>query len=220
MMDIHTHILPGVDDGMQTYEIALDALKYQLKRGISHVVLTPHVNNAAQKVSSKAYPERFEAFQTQVSKDLPEMTLYLGYEVRYSSVINIDYEEFIFQGFNKKYLLIEFSTKSMDSIHDVIYDLTVKGFTPIIAHIERYLYLEMEEVVLMKSYGAQIQINSGAILGLDGKVIRKQALKYLKMGLVDYIASDCHNMDKRKPNLAEALKKVPKDFKMKELEGK
>jgi len=219
MMDIHTHILPGVDDGMQTYEIALDALKYQFKSGISHVVLTPHVNNAAQKVSSKEYQARFSAFKTQVAKDLPEMTLYLGHEVRYSPVKKIDYEEFVFQGFNKKYLLIEFSTKTIDPIHDVVYDLTVKGFTPIIAHIERYLYLEMEEVAHMKSYGAQIQINSGAILGIDGRVIRKQALKYLKMDLVDYIASDCHNMDNRKPNLAEALKKVPKDFKMKELEG-
>lgn len=220
MMDIHTHILPGVDDGMQTYEIALDALKYQLKSGISHVVLTPHVNNAAQKVSSKEYFSRFNDFRTQVAKDLPEMNLYLGHEVRYSPVKNIEYEEYIFQGFNNKYLLIEFSTRTSDPIHDVIYDLTVKGFTPIIAHIERYLYLEMEEVILMKSYGAQIQINSGAILGFDGKVIRKQALKYFKLGLVDYVASDCHNMDNRKPNLVEALKKVPKDFKMKELEGK
>jgi len=220
MMDIHTHILPGVDDGMQTYEIALEALKYQFKSGISHVVLTPHVNNAAQKVSSKEYLSRFNAFKAQVANDLPEMTLYLGHEVRYSPVKHIDYEEFVFQGFSKKYLLIEFSTKTTDPIHDVIYDLTVKGFTPIIAHIERYLYLEMEEVIRIKSYGAQIQINSGAILGIDGKVIRKRALKYLKMDLVDYIASDCHNMDNRKPNLVEALKKVPKDFKMKQLEGK
>lgn len=218
MMDMHTHILPGVDDGIQTYEMALEALKYQLKTGISHVVLTPHVNNAAQKVSSTEYLTRFNTFKDKVSTDLPQMTLYLGHEVRYSPVKTLDYEAFIFQGFKQKYLLVEFSTRTIDPIHDVIYDLIVKGFTPIIAHIERYAYLEMEEVVLMKSYGAQIQINSGAILGLDGKVYKKQALKYLKTGLVDYIASDCHNMDSRKPNLAEALKKVPKDFKMKVLE--
>ena len=218
MMDIHTHILPGVDDGVQTYDVALEALKYQLNSGVSHVVLTPHVNNVVQKVSSKEFLARFNDFKDKIKNDLPEMNLYLGHEVRYHLHKPVDYGMYVFQGFKKKYLLIEFSPINPDPIHDVIYDLTAKGFTPIIAHIERYFYLEMDDVVRMKSYGALIQVNSGAILGLDPKQYNKQAKRYMKSGLVDIVASDCHNMENRKPNLMESLEKAPKDFKMKELE--
>lgn len=218
MMDIHTHILPGVDDGVQTYEEALKVLEYQLNTGVNKVVITPHVHNSAQKVSSKLYEELFNKLKTQVAIDLPEMTLYLGYEVKYNRFKNVDYETLIFQGFKKKYILVEFSLQSKDPILEVIYNLVAKELTPIIAHIERYTYLKMDEVERLKSYGALIQINSSAILGLDGKVYKKIAHQYLKAGLVDIIASDCHNLDTRKPNLIEGFKKAPKDFKMKELE--
>jgi len=217
MMDIHTHILPGVDDGVQTYEVALEALKYQLNSGVKHVVLTPHVNNVVQKVSSKEFLARFEALKQAIQKDLPKINLYLGHEVRYQEHKPVDYEKYIFQGFKHKYLLIEFSPNSPDPIHDVIYDLTAKGFIPIIAHIERYSYLEVDDIMRMKSYGAIMQVNSGAILGIDRKPYCKLAKRYMKLGIVDIIASDCHNMDNRKPNLVESLKKVPKDFKMKVL---
>ena|SRR5690554_2052699 len=218
MIDIHTHILPGVDDGVQTYDVALDALKYQLNSGVNHVVLTPHVNNVVQKVSSKEFLARFNAFKAQVATDLPKMHLYLGHEVRYHEHKPVDYENFIFQGFKQKYILIEFSPTSPDPVLDIIYNLTAKGFIPIIAHIERYSYLEPLDVHQLKSYGAIIQVNSGAVLGIDRKPYCKLAKKYLKLGLVDIIASDCHNMENRKPNLMESLEKAPKDFKMKELE--
>src|SRR5690554_2307065 len=208
MMDIHTHILPGVDDGVNTYEEALEVLKYQLNSGVNKVVLTPHVNNSAQKVSSKTYANRFEIFKERILKDLPEIELYLGYEVKYAPFKETDYESLIFQGFKQKYLLIEFSVRGKEPVVDVIYNLIAKGITPIIAHIERYSYLEMEDVRRIKSYGALTQINSGAILGSDGKVYKKQANRYLKAGLIDFIASDCHNLEDRMPNLIKGLKKA------------
>lgn len=218
MMDIHTHILPGVDDGVQTYEEALAVLKHQLQSGVNKVVITPHVHNSSQKVSSKEYVKLFYDLKKRVEVDLPEMTLYLGYEVKFNQEKSKEYHNFVFQGFKEKYLLIEFSVQNKERIHDIVYNLVAKGFTPIIAHIERYLYLDMFDVERIRSLGAIIQVNSGAILGLDGKQFKKQAKKYFKKGFVDIIASDCHNLECRKPNLMEALKKAPKDFKMKVLE--
>lgn len=218
MMDIHTHILPGVDDGVQSYEEALAVLKAQRDSGITQVVITPHVHSVAQKVSSKTYQERFEALKKQIAIDLPEMTLYLGFELRHHQFKKVNYADYVFQGFKKPYILMEFSWSKPDNITEVIYDLVAKGFVPIVAHIERYDYLSLEEVKRIKSYGAIIQINSGAVLGLDPKRYNRLAHKYLKEGLVDIIASDCHNMDTRRPNLVEALQKAPKGFKNTELE--
>ncbi len=217
-MDIHTHILPGVDDGAKTKEEALEMLKLQIKSGITKVVLTPHVNNNVQKVSSKRYEDLFNEFSKYVYDNLEGIKLYLGYEVKYNPMRHTNYEEYIFKGFKHKYILIEFSTNHEEPITEVVYNLLRKGFIPIVAHAERYLYLKFDDVKQLKEDGALIQINSGALLGNDGRVYKKQAYKFLKHQFIDFIASDTHNMHDRKPNLALALKKFAKNFQMKTLE--
>ena len=218
MMDMHTHILPGVDDGAKTFEEALKMLQLQYEQGIHKVVLTPHVQNKVQRVSSKEYLDRFKMFEKDVSNIMPDIKLYLGAEVLYDPFKKTNYDAYVFKGFSKKYLLIEFSTVIEDPITDVLYDLVAKGYQPIVAHIERYPYLTDDDVRRIKDDGSYIQVNSGAVLGTDGRHYKKRAHHYLKLGLVDFIGSDCHDTKSRKPNVFKALKKAPKNFKMRELE--
>ena len=210
MIDMHNHILPLVDDGAKSYEMALSMLKMELAQGITRVVLTPHVQNRVQKVSSKELKPRFEAFKAYVKEKLPEMTLYLGAEVKYDALKTTDYERFVFEG--TKYILMEFSTKEHDPISDVMYDLIAKGFKPILAHIERYPYLELDDIIRMKNDGVLIQVNAGAILGSDGFATKRRAMKLINLELVDLIASDAHNTLTRKPNVLPALNKIAKKF--------
>lgn len=218
MFDMHTHILPEVDDGAKTLDEALDMLKQQFKQGVTKIVLTPHVQNKVQKKSSSEYLARFNQFKEIAYKAFPSIKLFLGTEVMYDQFKHPDYDKFIFKGFKHKYLLIEFSVESETPIVDILYDLIAKGYQPIVAHIERYAYLSLDDVRRIKQEGSLIQVNSGGLLGNDGKVFKKLAHLYLKEDLVDFIASDCHNASSRGPNLLKALSKVPKTFKMKELE--
>src|SRR5690606_19033046 len=211
MIDMHTHILPMVDDGAKTFEEALEMLKMEFEQGFRRIVLTPHVQNRVQKVSSKELNSRFEKFQAYVGEHLPDMKLYLGAEVKYDALkTDAPYERYVFQG--TKYLLMEFSVKSPEPIVDCLYDLVAKGFKPILAHVERYDYLTIEEVKRIRQDGSLIQVNAGAILGSDGFSIKRRAMKYINEELVDLIASDTHNTKSRKPNALPALEKVAKKY--------
>ncbi len=210
MIDMHTHILPGVDDGAKTNEEALAMLKMELEQGITKVVLTPHVQNSVQKVSSKEYLDRFNDFQAYVKTHLPEMTLYLGAEVKYNPFEKTDYRKYVFK--NTNYILIEFSVKRVEPIVDVLYNLVTKEFQPILAHAERYEYLTIDDIRNIRKDGSLIQVNADAILGIDGPKVKKTALKLINEGLVDLIASDTHNATNRCPNISKALNKVSKKF--------
>ena len=94
-----------------------------------------------------------------------------------------------------KYVLIEFSlTRETEDIGDAINDLTAKGYVPIIAHPERYPYLQsLNDYQIMRRMGAKIQVNSGSLTGYYGKKIKKFVWKILKNDLVDFVASDIHD---------------------------
>src|SRR5690554_2685223 len=116
MIDIHTHILPGVDDGAKTNEEALKMLELSFEQGITRVVLTPHVQNRVQKVSSRKLPEIFHTFKSYVSKHLPAMKLFLGAEVKYEPFKEVDYSRYLYD--SQKYILMEFSVKIPEPVID------------------------------------------------------------------------------------------------------
>lgn len=210
MIDMHAHILPSVDDGAQSYEEALEMLKSEFEQGVTRVVLTPHVQHRVQKVSFDEFLPIFQTLENQVKIELPEMKLYLGAEVKYDAFKKTDYLKYSIQGTN--YILIEFSVKNPEPIVDVLYDLVAKGFQPILAHAERYAYLTNEDIVSIKKDGSLIQVNAGAILGMDGAKAKKTAMKLINEELVDLIASDAHNAKDRNPNVSKALSKISKKF--------
>ncbi len=217
MIDIHTHILPNVDDGSDNISLSIEMLKKMYDDGIKEVVLTPHTYSVAQRVSSTKYEKLFNDFEEVVSRELPEIKLYLGSEIRYSPTRQINYENLYFKGFSKKYVLMEFSMRFEEPIFETLYNIKRKGYEPILAHAERYLYLTLEDYYQIKNDNIIIQVNSGALLGLDGKSLKKRADLLMKHDLIDIIASDCHNLSNRPPNLKEALEKYKKTFTNKEL---
>ena len=206
MLDMHTHILPNVDDGSKSLDISIGLLKEEIEEGITKVILTPHQNK--NNLNKKELIEKFNSFKESV-KDL-NIELALGSEIYYYQGLKDDLMmDKILTMDNSKYILVEFSTSIEENIGDILYDLSLTGFKIILAHIERYPYLKMTDYDEIHKY-AKIQVNSKAILD---KNYKKQMKYLLKNDLIDFIASDCHDLDRRNVEFKEALKFLEKKYK-------
>lgn len=200
LIDLHTHILPTVDDGSNSFELSLEMINQMINDGITEIVLTPH---NFKSVTLKERDEQILIFKEllEKTKDL-NIKLHLGAEVTYRETFEIDYSKFTIN--DGKYLLIEFSETRETDIYSIVFNILKKGIIPIIAHIERYQYLTKEDYKKISQLGALIQVNSSAILKKRGRKEYKIAMNLIKENLVNFIASDCHNLSRRTPDLKES----------------
>ena len=140
-----------------------------------------------------------------------DIELYLGGGIIYRSHIDTDYKQVGLAGSN--YVLLEFSPSLETPIEEIAYDVSRMGFIPIIAHVERYQYLTMDDYSKIKKTGAMLQMNTTSVLGLDNKKLKKGIVsKLLKNKLIDFISTDTHNMGKRIPNMKDAYEHLSKQL--------
>lgn len=182
MIDIHTHILFKVDDGARSIEESLDMIKECEKQGVNTIVLTPHF-----------YEDNDFMNNYLVLKEKTNCNLILSSEVYYEENFNKKYA--LFPKIND-YVLLEFDR--YENIVDVLYDLTLDGKKIILAHAERY-NLGIEDIKSIKSFGVLIQVNSISILNNN-----KKAKAMLSEKLIDFIASDMHDLDIRSTHMKKA----------------
>lgn len=206
LFDVHSHILPGIDDGCQSPEESLQILKICLEQGVRRIFLTPHyypqetVDTFLQR-RREAGNRLAELIKKQPCR-LPQ--LYLGAEVAYHP--GLVYEERLDRlclG-HSRYLLLElpFSKWPPRVLRDVEAIRTSRGLVPVIAHLERYLKLEDHSAVAaLTASGALIQMNAEYLLNAS---TRRRAKKMINSGMIQLLGSDCHNLTKRPPNLAAA----------------
>ena len=211
MTDLHTHILPGMDDGAENVEKSIEMLKAQRSQGVDTVVLTPHFYRYQE--NPKMFLERRLKSASELAKAMEKMgeerrelpTLVLGAEVAWRPDM-AEWDELaqlcIGQTNN---LLLElpfgpWSDKMLDHLYNFI---GRSGVMPIIAHLDRYLKLQPKEYIEdVMSLGAYVQVGSDI---LCHPLHRSGAMKLLRDGKVHTIASDCHDMTHRPPNLAAAM---------------
>lgn len=205
MIDVHTHIIPNVDDGARDIETSLLMIKKEIECGVDTVVFTPH-----------SYLHRF------IDKDMiiDKFNLLKGelvnYDIKYYLGQEIYYEAYTLEKLknnkyltinNTKYILIEFDYDiTYDDLVDIIYSIRLLGYEPIIAHIERYNISIKDYYRLKKEFNPLLQVNCEFVLKHKIK-----ALKMIKDKVIDYIASDCHSTNRRKPNL-DKVKKILKRY--------
>jgi protein-tyrosine phosphatase len=202
MIDIHCHILPEVDDGSQSLEHSLIMLQKQKNDGVTAIILTPHVQSRVQTVALEEHQEKFKHLKEKTKQRGIDIDLYLGAEVYYRSHLDPDYQTMSMNG--SKYVLLEFAPAIPTPIEEVVYDLTRRGWIPIIAHVERYEYLSMDDYLGIKRSGGMLQMNALAAMNQDPKVRKGIVPKLLKNELIDFIATDSHNITTRVPNLKQA----------------
>ncbi len=193
MIDIHAHILPFVDDGSKGLAQSLEMVKKELDLGVNALVLTPHYRFDYKPTRAEVL-NSFEALKEKLREDGCHIELYLGQEL----YIDNNYKDFIAnsQDFicvnGAKNVLIEFDLGFYSDILSTVYELIRLGYRPIVAHIERYFYADIDLAVQVKNLGGLIQVNADSIVGKNKRKYKKLTKKLFKLGLVDFVASDIH----------------------------
>lgn len=212
MTDLHSHILPGIDDGARDTECARLLLRREYEQGVRRVALTSHYD------CEKLLPEEFLARRGEAYARLRDgleaadmdMTLKLGSEVRFSPALTeMELRGLCLEG--TSVLLLELPVAHRPPfLSEVLHRLSSRGIIPLIAHVERYPYVLEDPTLLAKwmELEAYTQINADTLLRDDR--LGRMALRFLEWGLVQVVASDAHSLEKRPPRLAQAMDKIEK----------
>ena len=210
MIDIHTHIIPYVDDGSPNLETSIAMIKHELAIGVDEIIATPHHIYSRYESTVEVIKERFNFLCEEVKKQNLPITLYLGQEIYFThkeDIIQMLKEGKLLTLNNTNRVLLEFSFhREPENLLEVIYNFRVNGYQVIIAHVERYEWMTYQKVVALVNEGALIQINSDAILGYTSWKEKRFVRKLLKNNLVDYVASDTHSF--RPSTLDKSYKKI------------
>lgn len=212
--DIHSHILPGLDDGSDSMETSLEMLRTAYERGISFFAATPHYSMRYGEYEKEDVYENCRVLQEKArTKISDQICIYPGQEILFTQ----DALEMLDQGklltlAGSHYLLVEFYTGAEYSVFKrAVRELTMRSFRPVIAHVERYEALDEESrVEELIDAGCLIQMNYGSI---NGKLFDRRARhcrKLLEAGLVHFLGTDMHNTGARSPRIEEACKWMEK----------
>ena len=210
MVDIHTHVIPYVDDGSPNLETSIEMIKHEISIGVDSIICTPHHIYHRYEKSVEEIKNNFLLLKEAVEKENLPIKLYLGQEICYShreDIIKMLQEGKLLTLNNTNRVLLEFSfTREPEDLLDIIYNFSIHGYEVIIAHVERYEWMTLDKVIALKGEGALIQINSNSYLGLTTWKEKRFTKLLLKKGLVNYVASDTHSF--RPSTLDKSYKKI------------
>lgn len=210
MVDIHCHLLPGIDDGPKSWETALEMCEGAVADGATHLVATPHCNHRY------TYDRpAFQAMLDELQERFPTCHFSLGCELNVSqeNIENARSRPAWYTIGNTNYLLVEFNHFDLPThMNSVLSEFISLGLLPIIAHPERNSLLQRRIDLLEEwiSFGCLTQITAGSLTGFWGPGPKKACETLLKKNLVHVIASDAHDSGRRSPVLSESRKAAAK----------
>ena len=208
MIDIHCHILPGLDDGAKNLSNSIQMAKQAVEQGIRTIVATPHHLNQQYENPREIILDKVEELNKALQEEQINLKIVPGQEVRIHGEMIEGFEAGEIQTVNdSQYVLMEFSSSHVPRYTDkLFYDLQLKGLIPIIVHPERNSEIvERPEILyqlVMK--GALTQVTAASICGDFGKRIKQFSLQLIEANLTHLIASDAHNTSSRSFKLREA----------------
>lgn len=223
MVDIHNHILVGIDDGPESLKDAIALLQQAKKQGINDIVVTPHHLHPKYENTFDTVTESIEELNKIDEIANLNLQLYPGQEIRLSDQILQDIEQHKIYGINyTKYLLIELPSNEVPHYtKKLLYEIQNKGFVPIIAHPERNKAITRDINLLYEliNNGALSQVTASSLNGELGKNLQKISIKMIEHNLIQFIASDAHHVINRPfamNNLFNnpKLKKIEADIEM------
>ena len=193
-VDIHSHILPGIDDGAKNVEESIELINNMKEMGFSKIIGTPHTYPGLYENTNESIKESFKKINGKQSGKIK-----LGYSSEYMM------DSSIIEKANKKellclkdnYILIEMSFLAPpNELYDIIFNLKINGYYPIMAHPERYLFLhdDFKKYHKLKNHGCYFQMNLLSTTGFYGNNIAKISEKLLRNNMIDYLGSDIHSM--------------------------
>lgn len=204
VIDIHSHILPGVDDGAKSIDETIEMLRIAWHEGITDMIVTPHYQSGRYFTQAEKIKEKVNYIQSLAKDNHIPVRLYPGTEVYFRSGLEERLDSGQLATMNGSgYMLVEFSPiEEFTYIRNAAEEILGLGYTPIFAHIERFRCMreDINRVKELKNMGCHIQANAGSITGDCGFGTKRYMNKLLKEHLIDYIGTDAHNTCGRAPH--------------------
>jgi protein-tyrosine phosphatase len=212
-VDIHCHILAGIDDGARDIEESMQMAELARKDGITHIIATPHVRDGVYDNTRKSIERAFINTAWSVHRIIEILP---GSEV----MITLDILDRVFSGEaltlnGSEYLLLELPFYALPPVlGDFMFNMRMHGVIPVVAHPERYplLWGNFSAMSSWKDSGALLQITAQSITGGFGRHFRKMSHQMIKKGLADFVATDAHNAKQRAPVLSDSYREVRREF--------
>ena len=209
MIDLHTHVLPGIDDGAADLAEAVAMCRLAAAEGCEALVATPHQR---REPWWNCDAEELGALRERLQEAVgPRPRLLAGGEIRVDGELLAEVERLPGSGLlplaGSRSLLIEFGGRETpDTAADLVHELSVAGWRPVLAHPEliRWLAADPAAVARLVALGATVQVTAMSLTGDFGRRAQTDALRLLSAGLVHYVASDCHDTQRRPPGLRRA----------------
>lgn len=217
MIDIHCHILPGIDDGAENEQISLAMAKEAVAEGISEIVATPHHRNRHWDNPHPQILKMVKDLNRLLTMNHIDLTVLPGQEPRIFGEMADDgsEQELVTINDNGKYILVEFPTHHVPRYaKQLFYDFQVKDITPVIVHPERNQEI-FEHPEILYSFitdGALSQVTAASLIGKNGKKVRKRTLQFIENNLTHFVASDAHNVTERPFYMRKAFLDLQKEF--------
>jgi len=209
MVDIHSHILPGIDDGAKTLEDSLELCRIAAGDGIETIVATPHVMEYRYPNTRSTIEGPFARLASEIqSRGIP-LRVVRGAEVHLAAdlVTRLRDGDLMTYDDNRRYMLLEFPFQDMVSgTEEIVYRLRLAGVTPVVAHPERIGFFmdNPGRLEALLKLGALAQVTGGSLLGSFGEKSERAAWRMMERRLVHVLASDAHDQKHRRPEMSAA----------------
>lgn len=214
IIDIHSHVLPGLDDGAKTMRDSIAMLWDAYRQGVRVVIATPHYESSHWRTKPEQIQRQLQKLSKRIENLMPDMKLYAGQEIQYfDSMADMLLDGKLLTLAGSRYVLTEFLPKSpWSQIQGGVRKLVLAGYVPVLAHIERYEALrENDRLEELRREGALLQMNGGSLIGkkalwdIKGRRNRKWCRRTLLSGKIRFLGSDMHGVHHRRPNSGKAL---------------
>jgi len=210
MIDIHSHLLPNIDDGPQSMDESLALAQFAVTRGITHSIVTPHIHPGRWENEALSIRTSFETFKKALAdKNIP-LKMGMSGEVRVGieslQMIASHQVPFLGRWGNDYVVLLEMPHSHIPSgMEQMIQWMLQRNIRPLIAHPERNkdILRKLDNIQMLVNTGCLFQVTAGSISGKFGSTARDRACQLLEMGVVTVLATDAHNLNRRPPALDE-----------------
>jgi len=205
-IDLHTHILPGVDDGPESIDHSVDLIAQSVRQGAVGIAATPHRSPWAYHEPISAMEARLVSLRRACEDVGLEVELYMGGETFLIPELVRPGEGFDIVTLNRsRYLLFELPFEQYPPyVEETVFDLQLRGYRLVMAHAERYAryHQDVNQIIALLERGVLAQVNAGSLAGQNGSASRTTAEIMLEHHMAHLVASDSHSVDARPPSVA------------------
>jgi len=204
VVDMHSHVLPGIDDGAQTPAESIELIRRMMSLGIKKIIATPHVMADYYRNTAQTINAALATLKAELENQKIDIVVEAAAEHYFDETFETRINEGKLMTMGDNYVLFEFSfiSKPPNAVQ-VMQRLKELGYKAILAHPERYPYMNNDQLRNLRDWGVSLQLNTISLTGYYGKDVKKRAEQMIDEQLVDFISSDMHH-----PRHAEALKEA------------